>query len=460
MTHTRRWFLRRSAAASLGFAGLASVFAHRRAFAGEAEPDPGFGPLVPDPGGLLDLPAGFSYVAMSRRGEEMDDGLLVPGQHDGMAAFPGPDGAVLLVRNHEMGPTWEDGSPFGRRRERLERLDPALVYDRGYGKTPSLGGTTTVVYDPASRRLVRHFLSLAGTELNCAGGPTPWGTWITCEETVNKKDSLRERDHGYVFEVTPSATPGLVVPRPLGALGRFRHEAIAVHPESGCVYLTEDVPDGVFYRFIPTEPGVLAKGGRLQAMVVIDSPTLDTKNWEKPLFKVGQRRRTKWVDLFNVSAPDDDLRLQAASKGAALFARCEGIWMGRGEMFFAATTGGVKRLGQVWKYTPSPAEAREGEDRQPGTLELLLEPNDSTVCNNADNLTVAPFGDLVVCEDGEKVNGLFGVTPAGKTYRIAVNRSNSSELAGAAFSPDGTVLFVNIQNPGVTLAIHGPWRRA
>jgi uncharacterized protein len=245
----------------------------------------------------------------------------------------------------------------------------------------------------------------------------------------------------------------------LAAMGRFRHEAVAIDPRTDCVYLTEDLADGVLYRFIPSKPGRLREGGRLQALVVIDTPTLDTKNWDQPRVKVGEKRRVRWVDVSNVAAPDDDLRLQAAAKGAALFARSEGMWYGHDSIYFAATTGGKAQLGQIWKYTPSPDEGHPEESRRPATLQLIIEPNDSTVCNNADNLTVAPWGDLIVCEDGPTLNGLFGVTPQGVPYRLAYHRASDAEMAGATFSPDGSVLFVNIQTPGVTLAIHGPWSR-
>ncbi|MFZ2874233.1 MAG: alkaline phosphatase PhoX [Phycisphaerales bacterium] len=460
MPHDRRQFMQRGAAFALGFTGLRSLLAHAGSPA-HALSLTGYGPLVPDPAKLLDLPAGFEYVVLSRTGEEMDDGLLVPGQHDGMAAFPGKDGRVLLVRNHEVHMGIEGRGAFGPADERLAKIPSGHLYDPGAAKGPSRGGTTTLVYDPATRKLEKHFLSLAGTEYNCAGGPTPWGTWLTCEETVSVTSENFARDHGFVFEVTPSETPGLADPVPLTAMGRFRHEAVAVDPASGCVYLTEDVAGGALYRFIPTVPGRLALGGRLQALAVNDRWSLDTKNWEPPsAIPVGSRFPVRWIDLEDVLSPKDTLRIQAAEKGAATFARCEGMWFGRGSVYFAATTGGAAKLGQIWKYTMSPHEAKPAEAAIPAVLELFIEPNDSKVCNNADNLTVAPWGDLIVCEDGPDLNGLFGVTPAAEAYRLAYNRQNKSELAGAAFSPDGTVLFVNVQSPGMTFAIHGPWRKA
>lgn len=460
MSHSRRQFMQQGLAFSAGFAGLSTLLRGPSAV-GEVltrTPRAGYGPLVPDPAGLIDLPAGFSYTAFSNAGGEMDDGLLIPGKHDGMAAFAGTGGRVVLVRNHELEETWTSRGPFGRFNERLARVPKAKIFDFGGGERPGLGGTTTVIYNPATRSVEQQFMSLLGTTYNCAGGPTPWGSWLTCEEsTVGVKDGL-DRDHGWVFEVPHTATQA-VDPVPLTAMGRFRHEAVAVHPGVGCVYLTEDIADGAFYRFIPNTRGTLIEGGRLQALMAVDHRTLDTKNWKAiSTLPVGTRLAVRWIDVENVLSPNDDLRVQAASKGAATFARCEGLWWGNDAAFFAATTGGDKQLGQVWKYVPSPHEGTPEEATSPASLELILEPNDSTIVNNADNITVAPWGDLIVCEDGSGHNGLIGVTPKGDPYRLAMVRTNESETAGATFSPDGTVLFVNIQTPGVTLAITGPWR--
>lgn len=210
----------------------------------------------------------------------MDDGLVVPGKHDGMAAFRGRAGKTILVRNHELSPDDASAGPFGRENELLNRIDPSKLYDRGRGIVPGVGGATTLVYDTASGKLERQYLSLAGTIRNCAGGPTPWGSWISCEETVARAGELGgvEKDHGYNFEV-PALAGGLVDPVPLKAMGRFNHEAIAVDPRSGIVYQTEDRSDALLYRFIPTVRGKMAAGGRLQALMITDAPGMDTRNW-------------------------------------------------------------------------------------------------------------------------------------------------------------------------------------
>lgn len=453
MPATRRQFLKSAAAISLGFAGL-----HRHiAWAAPINPEDRFGPLITDPEGILDLPEGFSYRIISTVGNLMDDGLLVPGNADGMAAFPGPEGRTILVRNHELSPGARAAGPFGENNERLHKIPKQDLYDWGRGKSPCLGGTTTVVYNMQSDEIEKEFLSLAGTTVNCAGGPTPWYSWITCEENTALIDTVHQQDHGYNFEVPASAKIGRAAPLPLKAMGRFKHEAIAVDPRTGIVYETEDQDDSLIYRFIPAVPGKLAKGGRLQALVVIDQPSLDTRNWEQTLVRPGEQLAIRWIDMDDIDSPNEDLRQRGFADGAALFARGEGMWYGHNSIYFACTSGGVAKKGQIFRYRPSPHEGTPQEDKAPSTLELFVEPNNGDLVDKADNLTVSPFGDLILCEDGGEGNNLVGVTPAGQLYRFAHNAKNTSEFAGVTFSPDGQVLFVNIQHPGDTLAIYGPW---
>jgi secreted PhoX family phosphatase len=380
--------------------------------------------------------------------------------HDGMAAFPGADGRVILVRNHELESAWLDYSPYGKDKARLGRVDVSRLYDRGGGVMPNLGGTTTLVYDPAKRRLEKHFLSLAGTVRNCAGGVTPWGTWVTCEEVNEFPEPDAEQAHGFNFEVTPSETPGLNAPVPLKAMGRFRHEAVCVEPRSGIVYQTEDIGDGLLYRFIPKTLGRLADGGKLQALALRDQAGADTRNWIWSGFPTGSAQAVRWVDVDDVESPRGDLRKRGFAAGAALFARGEGAWWGGDAAWFAMTNGGMKQLGQIFRYRPSPHEGTAAEESAPGTIELFVEPNDSELVSNADNLVVAPWGDLVLCEDTGACCRLVGVTPRGEFYVIGRNPVRGRELAGACFSPDGKTLFVNTQTPGYTLAITGPWPKS
>lgn len=461
MRTSRREFLKQCGAVSLGFAGLNSLLLHHaNALPNVSKSIAGLGPLVRDPHGLLDLPEGFSYTVLSIAGQKMNDGFEVPTQPDGMAAFPGPDGKTILVRNHEVNGDALSGGPFGRGNELFENVDPGKVYDCGFGKNPGLGGTTTVLFNTKTQRKEFEYLSLAGTIRNCAGGPTPWNSWITCEETVFRAGDVWEKDHGYNFEVPASHDIELFDPVPLIAMGRFNHEAVAVDPRSGVVYQTEDRGDGAFYRFIPAEPGNLVAGGRLQALVVADQPALDTRNWNlSRAVPLRQPLAVKWIDLTAVESPEDDLRYRAYERGAARFARGEGAWTGADGIYFACTSGGRAQCGQIWRYVPSPNEGTPEEDASPGTLELFIEPNDSGLIDNADNLTVAPWGDIVVCEDGDGDQNVVGITPEGGIYPIARNGTGDEEFAGACFSPDGSTMFVNIMGVNLSLAITGPWDR-
>lgn len=457
----RRGFLKSAAAVTLGFTGMYTLFARN----GYSTPPSDklldrFGKLVPDPDGIMDLPPGFRYRLLSTQGRPMDDGLVVPGKMDGMATFPGPGGKYLLVRNHELSPDKPDDGPFGAGNALLGKVPREKFYDHGHGKTPCLGGTTTLVIDTATGEVEREFLSLAGTSRNCAGGPTPWGSWITCEETVDLAINGNEKMHGYCFEVPAQAEMALAEPRPLVGMGRFNHEAIAIDPKSGVVYLTEDRPAGAFYRYIPNVPGRLHEGGRFQALAFHGAKGLDSRNWNgHQLVEPGKPYQAAWVDVPNPDTDQDDLRLRAHDLGAALFARGEGIWHGNDAVYFACTNGGAAEKGQIFRYIPSEFEGTSDEAGKPGTIQLFLEPNDGGLIDNCDNLTVAPWGDLVVCEDGSGEQFIAGVTPEGGIYRIARNaHPSNSELAGACFSPDGSTLLVNIQHAGLTLAITGPWR--
>ena len=437
--HNRRQFL--GATGSAFAALLASGCMTRGAgtlASGAAFTD--YGPLVPDPAGLLDLPRGFSYRIISSLGDTMSDGGTVPDKADGMGCFDIGNGEIALVRNHELVPTDAAGGPIAK----------------GFGTRNGEfvpGGTTNIVLDAKTLEVKRQFRTLGGTIRNCSGGVTPWGSWLTCEEAPTGPgqrygDGLAV-NHGWTFEVPANAT-GLVDPVPLRAMGRFNHEAACVDPVTGYVYQTEDRDDGVVYRFLPNIPGKLAEGGKLQAMVI--DGLVDTRNWNGSTMPVGQSYAVSWVDLDEVEAPKDDLRNRAMAKGAAPVARGEGIHMGDDDLFICASSGGVAKLGQIFRLVP-------GRGKGPDRIELFFESESKEQFNYGDNLCVAPNGHLIVCEDQYTDvvdNYLRGITPDGRAYGFGRLRLQT-ELAGGCFSPDGQWFFVNAYAPTRTLAIRGPW---
>lgn len=419
-----------------------------------------------DPKKIIDLAAGFSYQIVSKAGDKMADHLHVPYAHDGMAAFAGEDGKILLVCNHELGFKQRAFSAFGPYPPKFpSSVDKSRIYDIGRHRTPSPGGTTTTLYNPVTGETERQHLSLAGTSLNCAGGPTPWGSWLSCEECFESPGDerykaaimTREQRHGYVFEV-PSMATGLVDPQPIRSMGRFEHEAVAIDANTGIAYMTEDRQDSLFYRYIPDVAGQLIAGGRLQALSIKDRPSMSTHNWTNDdAIQLRQSLQTEWIDLDNVDPDENDLRLRGEAAGAATFARGEGLCATGESIAFTCTTGGPARLGQVFSYQPGPYEGTSEEYRSPGLLELIAESTADSMLRNADNITMAPWGDLIVCEDTDDSCGLIGIRPDGSQYAVADNPYSESELAGVCFSPDGKILFVNIQYPGMTVAITGPW---
>jgi secreted PhoX family phosphatase len=420
----RRTFLRGTGAA-VALAALMAGTAHAQPGRPGAG---GYGPLVPAPGGELLLPAGFSYVAFGRTGDIMSDGVPTPGAHDGMAAFDAGDGMVRLVRNHERG----NGAPFA-----LPAYDPTAA-----------GGTTNLLFDTTAMALVSSFGSLSGTIRNCAGGPTPSGSWITCEETFTGLDV--PVPHGYNFEIPADAT-GPVTPVPLKAMGRFVHEAVCVDPATGIVYETEDRGTSGLYRFVPNNRDDLAAGGALEMLAVKDRPQYDTRT--------GQRTNgvlpVEWV-LIDDPDPDSSDALavfnQGRAKGGATFARLEGAWWSDADdsAYVVSTSGGDLGAGQVFRYTP--------RGNSGGVLQLVFESTDRNQLESPDNITVSPrSGGLVLCEDGSGKDLVRGLSTGGEIFPLCETVAAGSEWAGATFSPDGTVLFVNQQSPGTTYAITGPW---
>ena len=440
----RRAFLQGAAAAGAGvlLGGPFSGLAARSASAAPAKPrksaGAGYGQLRPTRDRttgleLLLLPRGFEYMSFGWTGETMGDGVATPGRHDGMAAFR--DGVhVRLVRNHERDP----GTPFAA---------PASTYD-----PTASGGTTNLLFDPGAGVLVDSYASLSGTIRNCGGGPTPRGTWLSCEETTLVSPAGVR--HGYVFEVPSNGVSAAV---PLRAMGRFAHEAAATDPGTGIVYQTEDSSTSVLYRFRPKVAGDLAAGGVLEAMNLAGSA--DTVGWTTGVSAAVE----SWVTVDNPdwAPPEASPKMQAHAKGAARISRGEGAWFGNGVVYVVSTDGGPAAQGQVFAYDPAA-----------NTFTCVFASPDPEVLNSPDNVCVSPRGGLVLCEDGSGLEYLHGLSSSGEIFKLAQNNVvlqrtkgfsgdfRASEWAGATFEPsDGRWLFANLQSPGITFAITGPWGR-
>ncbi|MEU2715728.1 alkaline phosphatase PhoX [Streptomyces sp. NPDC007205] len=423
----------------------------------------GYGPLIPDPNGILALPAGFTYRIITYSGRtKLEPGEFTPSHHDGTAAFAGPRGATLLVNNHELkGPrsAWRYPVP----------LTEGLVYD------PAASGGCTVV--EVRRDQVAEWVGIAGTSTNCAGGSTPWGTWLTCEETEDRAgQNGMTKDHGYVFEVDPADRRANLDPRPVKALGRYAHEAVVIDPRRGHAYLTEDAagPNGLLYRWTPPEGFRHGRGrfrtladdaGVLQAFKCCDSGGKFVDDLSRAT-KTGTVYGVDWVDVPDPDAQTVAVRKQFTDGQVTRARKLEGMWWGDGGAYvvssYARVESPVQHDGQVWFYDPR---------RRTLTLKVLLgvhrDPSGDGDSDGPDNITVSPYGGLVVAEDGEGGQHLFGATESGRTYPIARNELNIGtedepeygEFTGVTFSPDGTTLFVNIQTPGIMLAVTGPWMR-
>ncbi|AYN42999.1 DUF839 domain-containing protein [Streptomyces dangxiongensis] len=455
MSATRRQVL--AGASALG-AGIAFTGALSELFAGTAAAHDlgrtGYGPLVPDPHGLLDLPKGFRYTVLSREGDRLRSGEgPVPSHHDGMAAFAGRGGRTHLVRNHENRVTAEFPVP----------VVSGLTYDPA-GK----GGCTALTLD-RGRRVLSERVAIAGTAVNCAGGHTPWDTWLTCEETEDRAGTNGyTKDHGFVFEVHPT-DPHRTGAVPLPAMGRFQHEAIAVDPRHGVVYETEDAfekPFGLFYRFLPDKPlggvGSLRAGGRLQAMRVPGVRDLST------IQEAGARfDGIEWVDVPDPLAATTPTRFQDYGAGGITHAqKLEGCYWGAGRVYFvssfarSADGSAADHYGQIWRYEPASRRL---------TLVVVFGPDTDVQLpgESPDNICLAPGGGLMVCEDGNGAQHVLGVNRTGEVYALARGRQNIGteqapewgEFAGVTFAPDRRTMFVNCYTPGTTFAVTGPWHR-
>lgn len=462
---SRRSFLTGSASTGLGLAltgSAASVFAASpargatvlAAHGGEV----GYGPLVPDPNGLLSLPHGFSYQIVARAGiTTMESGHPTPSRADGTGCFVrhGGNGSVLVV-NHEIA-AQAAAVP-------VPHL-PGLTYDEGR----AYGGTTNVEVDKGHNR-IREYVSLAGTFVNCAGGKTPWNTWLTCEEADDiptAANQLQQR-HGYVFEVDPHDQEANLDPKPLKFMGRFQHEAVAVDPDTHVIYETEDAvsPNGLFYRWTPPDSALPLERGSLRNLAD-DAGTLEAMRASSggdhvPDLSVATEPGTTydvtWEPVLERDEASVPLRVQVST--ASRSRKLEGCWWGDNGVYvvasFARTAppdgSAAEHDGQVWFFDPID---------QTLTLKLrfAVTPDQDADVDRPDNITISPYGGVILAEDGVGQQHIVGATDSGETFFIGLNQLNNAEFAGPTFSQNKKTLFVNIYNPGIVFAVEGPWRR-
>ncbi len=328
------------------------------------------GPLLePDANGLK-LPEGFKSRVIARSGEAPAGlpGYTWHSAPDGGATFPADDGGWVYVSNSEM---------------------------RSFS-----GGVGAIRFD-AGGEIVDAYQILKNTSINCAGGPTPWGTWLSCEEFT----------HGQVYECDPmGVNPSVLRP----ALGTFRHEAVAVDSENQCLYLTEDLPDGAFYKFTPENPLPDLSSGQLEIASVVE------RNGKSYI---------DWIVVPDPLAKIEATRLQVPAY--TVFRGGEGIAIYEGRAYFT-----TKHDNRVWVYHTSTQE-----------LEVLydVQTSDNPILSGVDNVVITPTGDVLIAEDGDDMQIVVLTDEGGVAPLLQMIGHDQSEIAGPAFDPSYQRLYFSSQ---------------
>jgi secreted PhoX family phosphatase len=381
----RRTFLRASVLGASTVAFTGSLW--QDAFAAPARKAPGpYGSMLDADANGIQLPAGFTSKVIARSGQTVPGTSYTwHGAPDGGACFADGSGWIY-VSNSEVNP----------------------------------GGGASAIRFNSSGGVVSANSILSGTRQNCAGGATPWNTWLSCEEV-----SL-----GYVYETYPFG--GAAVRRP--AMGRFKHEAAAADPVRKVIYLTEDETDGRFYRFVPTTWGDLSSG-RLQ---VLRAGSATSGSFT-------------WADVPDPDGSPTVTRSQVS--GSKSFNGGEGCYYANDTVWF--TTKGDNRVWQVNVAAGTYELAYDDSLVSPGTAPLT----------GVDNVTGSTFGDLYIAEDGGNME-ICLITPNDTVSPfLRINGQGFSEITGPAFAPAGNRLYFSSQrgtsgssSGGITYCVTGPFR--